>query len=158
MIPCHLTWKSAMYVNVQLSTYVPHVLAFRVTELENMGHLGRGVDRRHIQNMVEKLAYSDWLILYYLAQVKSSYMYIWESKNQFEFCQIKVWPDLNVQGVVFEILLLQMAVAHYWWSSDSKLAKPKCVWEVAVFYAKRIFFKKTFKMKNFSKSIFFISP
>ena len=34
-----------------------------------MGHLGRGVDRRHIQNMVEKLAYSDWLILYYLAQV-----------------------------------------------------------------------------------------
>lgn len=47
-----------------------YILAFRVTELENMGHLGRGVDRRHIQNMVEKLAYSDWLILYYLAQVR----------------------------------------------------------------------------------------
>ena len=46
-----------------------YLLTFRVTELENMGHLGRGVDRRHIQNMVEKLAYSDWLILYYLAQV-----------------------------------------------------------------------------------------
>ena len=47
-----------------------YLFTFRVTELENMGHLGRGVDRRHIQNMVEKLAYSDWLILYYLAQVR----------------------------------------------------------------------------------------
>ena len=47
-----------------------YVLTFRVTELENMGHIGRGVDRRQIQDMVEKLAYSDWLILYYLAQVR----------------------------------------------------------------------------------------
>ena len=56
-----------------LDTYVDtstNIITFRVTELENMGHLGRGVDRRHIQNMVEKLAYSDWLILYYLAQVR----------------------------------------------------------------------------------------
>ena len=49
-----------------------YVLTFRVTELENMGHIGRGVDRRQIQDMVEKLAYSDWLILYYLAQVRLS--------------------------------------------------------------------------------------
>ena len=32
-----------------------------------------------------------------------------------------------VQGVSFEILLFQMAVALNWWDSDPELVKPKCV-------------------------------
>ena len=47
-----------------------------------------------------------------------------------------------LQGVSFEILLFQMAVALNWWGSDPKLVKPKCVWE-AVFCDKSKFFWKT---------------
>ena len=42
---------------------------FRVTELESLGYIGRSVNKQNIHAMVERLAYSDWLILYYLAQV-----------------------------------------------------------------------------------------
>ena len=44
-------------------------LFFRLTELENLGHLTADVNKRNIQDMVQRLAYSDWLILHYLAQV-----------------------------------------------------------------------------------------
>ena len=47
----------------------------------------------------------------------------------------------TLQGVSFEILLFQMAVAFYWWHFDPKLVEPKCVWEVAVFVLKVDFFK-----------------
>ena len=53
------------------------------------------------------------------------------------------WIFDFLQGVSFEIFWFQMAVELNWWCSDPKLVKPKCVWEVAVFYSKSNFFKKT---------------
>ena len=46
-----------------------YIINFRLTELENLGHLTADVNKRNIQDMVQRLAYSDWLILHYLAQV-----------------------------------------------------------------------------------------
>ena len=51
------------------SVHMNYFIFFRITELESLGYLGRSVNKQNIHSMVERLAYSDWLILYYLAQV-----------------------------------------------------------------------------------------
>ena len=58
------------------------------------------------------------------------------------------WP---LQGVSFEILLFQMAVAQKWYIFDPMLVKPKLVWEAVVFCVRRKFFKNE-KNTVFQKS------
>lgn len=40
----------------------------RLVKLENIGYLDSSILREDIDSVVNRLAYSDWLILYYLAQ------------------------------------------------------------------------------------------
>ncbi len=41
-----------------------------MVQLENLGYLDRNVKRADVHEVVQALSYSDWLILYYLAQVR----------------------------------------------------------------------------------------
>ena len=41
----------------------------RVTILENLGHLDKTVFKSEMKEVVKKLDYSNWLFIYYLAQV-----------------------------------------------------------------------------------------
>ena len=48
-----------------------HATYFRMVTMENLGHLDHHgkVRGKDIEDVVSRLSYSDWLILYYLAQV-----------------------------------------------------------------------------------------
>lgn len=39
-----------------------------MVKLENLGHLDKDIQRSHIDSVVTRLAYPDWLILFYLAK------------------------------------------------------------------------------------------
>ena len=46
-----------------------HQCFSRMTFLANLGHLNKDVPRSAMEEVVQRLSYADWLILYYLAQV-----------------------------------------------------------------------------------------
>jgi hypothetical protein len=52
-------------------SFIKKIDDFRMVGLENLGYLDQKVRRSDIEAVVQRLSYSDWLILYYLAQVKS---------------------------------------------------------------------------------------
>ena len=83
---------------------------FRVTELESLGYIGRSVNKQNIHAMVERLAYSDWLILYYLAQV-SQQIGIKKPWNFFlcssyVLCYIRIIPDVTILFFIIHTTLL----------------------------------------------------
>ena len=41
-----------------------------MTLISNLGHLNKDVPRSAMEEVVQRLSYADWLILYYLAQVR----------------------------------------------------------------------------------------
>ena len=47
-----------------------YISVSRMTFLANLGHLNKDVPRVAMEEVVQRLSYADWLILYYLAQVR----------------------------------------------------------------------------------------
>jgi len=57
---CNLVFRVVQY-------FYPNVRD-RMVKLENLGHLDKDIQRSHIDSVVTRLAYPDWLILFYLAK------------------------------------------------------------------------------------------
>ena len=81
----------------------------------------------------------------YLESFQNSYQILW-NHGDVRWCKI--------QGVSFEILGFQMAVAQKWWIFDPMLVKPKCVWEGVVYIIWKIVNKQ---LKNVNNVFFFFS-
>ena len=115
-----------------------------------------------LHSKVMTLMYLLWVLLYGLSWLHVCNVLLLELKYFSHFCFYRIsWTNNQnvLQGVSFEILLFQMAVALNWWDSDPKLVKPKCVWEAVVFCAKSNFFSKNLKNEKFhQKYIFRKSP